>query len=311
MSTNTQPIPPQPPKRSTGCWHIALAATAIAALLTTIALFLPPFNLADRILSLPYTPLSPGAPAQTFHDDLRLSLPAEAHASELNLRVARLNPARLDPREHLWLREALDELPAELNPLDQIYILDARGGAPTELEIALRLPADLPEHIALYAWNGAAWHFLPMTRAADETHASADFLPRALGIFQQAHAPPIVMLTQELTQDLTPELNRLATIISPAGLQPAASGGFFGSLAPGGRADADYLLMPVLRNFSQPQALDIATLERLLSHSSLRQTHIKQITNLASFNDFAGVFIDYRGLTAAYRERFTRSSSPS
>ncbi|MCY4146955.1 MAG: hypothetical protein OXF90_10880, partial [Chloroflexi bacterium] len=92
--------------------------------------------------------------------------------------------------------------------------------------------------------------------------------------------------------------------LSPAGLRPTASGALIGSLAPGSSADASYLLMPIIRNFVDPAAIDSATVATLLTEPTLRAAHIRHLSDVASFNEFAGLFIDYRGLPVELRAAF-------
>ena len=63
---------------------------------------------------------------------------------------------------------------------------------------------------------------------------------------------------------------------------------------------------PRSATYSDPRALDIATVSSIVSHPQLRTDHIARITDLAEFNGFDGVFIDYRGLSLEHRAAFTR-----
>ena len=108
---------------------------------------------------------------------------------------------------------------------------------------------------------------------------------------------PIVLVAQDVSDDLDPAVAGLATILSPAGLRPAPSGGLVGSLAPGGSGDGSYRFMPVIRNFADARAIDKATVAAIMANPALRREHVAQITNLTSYNRFAGIFIDYRELS--------------
>ena len=113
------------------------------------------------------------------------------------------------------------------------------------------------------------------------------------------------MASQETTQALNPERAELLTILSPAGLRPSPQGGLIGSLAPGGDAESTYLYMPLIRNFVDERAIDAATVERLIVDPALRRAHVSQIVNLAEFNGFHGVVIDYRDLPRSARGEFS------
>ena len=88
-------------------------------------------------------------------------------------------------------------------------------------------------------------------------------------------------------------------------MRPTQSGGLVGGLAPGGNADAAYAFMPVLRNFADPRALDTDTTSAILGNPALRADHAARIAELASFNRFDGIFIDYRGLNGEQRADFS------
>ena len=163
----------------------------------------------------------------------------------------------------------------------------------------------MPDRLSLYGWDGEAWRFIPSHVAAGVLLGAADFSPRALASFHIMPAAPIVLVSQEVTQDLNAEIAELATILSPAGLRPTRGGALIGSLAPGGDANAPYLFMPLIRNFADPRAIDITTVETLISQARLRADHVAQIAELASYNGFDGVFIDYRGLSVDHRDDFT------
>ena len=204
------------------------------------------------------------------------------------------------------LADAPGALPARLALRSPVYSLAAIGSAPDRLafDLAIPVPTAAPELLSLYAWDGRVWRFIPSRLLDRRLSGEAEFLPLALALIEVQATPPIIMVAQELSHDLNPDVVELASIISPAGLRPAANGGLVGSLAPGGNADSAYLYLPLIRNFSDPRVTDPATVERLLSHPGLRAEHIAQITNTAVFNGFHGVFIDYRDLSPRVSRRF-------
>ncbi len=279
------------------CWLIAMAALLLAGGLCALALYLPPISLPERILARSYTPLTTDAPAITLDERLTISLPSDQTTSDFAIKLGSAQPDLLDL--------ALSRLPAHLSAYAAPHLLDSRGAAPATLHIDLSLPNAAPPHLALYGWDGETWRFIPAQRSERGLQGRADFVPRALGSFAQAAAPPIVLVAQEVHQDLVPAIADIADILSPAGLRPTANGGLIGSLAPGGSADADYLFMPLVRNFVDPAAIDSATVAALLSEPSLRAAHIRQLSDVASFNEFAGLFIDYRGLSLDLRAAFS------
>ncbi len=293
MTDHPAPAPRYP--RAT-CWLIAMVAILIAGGLTGLALFLPPINLPDRLLAMSYTPLHAGSPTIALDERLRISLPSDQLASDFAIKLASEQPD--------WLPKALQQVPAGLSVYAAPQLLEARGAAPAALHIDLSLPADAPAHLALYGWDGENWRFIAAQRSELGLQGRVGFLPLALGSFVQAAAPPLVMITQELRQHFDPAVADIADMLSPAGLRPTSGGALIGSLASGGRADADYLFMPLIRNFVDPAAIDSATVAALLADPVLRAAHIRALSAVASFNEFAGVFIDYRGLPGELRDAF-------
>ena len=295
-STHSVGPPPTPRYPRATCWLIAMAALLLAGGLCALALFLPPINLPERILALSYTPLTTDAPAIALDERLTISLPSGQASSDFAIKLDSAQPDLLD--------QALSRLPAHLSAYAAPHLLDSRGTAPAALHIDLSLPDAAPPHLALYGWDGESWRFIPAQRSERGLQGKADFVPRALGGFAQAAVPPIVLIAQEVRQDLDPAIADVADILSPAGLRPTANGGLIGSLAPGGSADADYLFMPLVRNFVDPAAIDSTTVAALLADPTLRAAHIRQLSDVASFNEFAGMFIDYRGLPRNLRTAF-------
>ncbi|MCY4466111.1 MAG: hypothetical protein OXE46_11305 [Chloroflexi bacterium] len=273
-----------------------MATLLIAGGLIGLALFLPPISLPERLLALSYTPLSTDAPAIALDERLTVALPADHATSDFAIKLESSQPDRL--------ASALQQLPAHLNAIEAPQLLDTRGTAPAALHIDLSLPADAPPHVALYGWDGETWRFIPSQPSERGLQGRADFLPLALGGFAQVESAPLVLISQEVRQDLDPAIAAIADILSPAGLRPTADGGLIGSLAPGGSANADYLFMPLIRNFVDPAAIDSATVAALLADPTLRAAHIRHLSDVASFNEFAGLFIDYRGLLVELRAAF-------
>lgn len=299
----------QPPRRraSAPCL-VALTSLLIAFALIALSLFLPPINLPDRLLAAQYSPLNADSPAIALNAELRLSLPAAATVADFAVKLERL-PAdefeSADAERSAWLALARQNLPDFLTLRSPLYAIESRGDAPQTLHIELRhAPVELPERLSLYGWNGGSWRFIPSETAAGLLLGAADFAPRTIAAFEISPSAPIVLVSQAVNEDLDADVAALASILSPAGLRPNSAGGLIGSLAPGGDVEAPYLFMPLIRNFADPRAIDVATVETLISNPRRRAAHIARIVDLLLYNSFDGVFIDYRGLSLANRADF-------
>ena len=308
----TKPHPhqyPPPRRQKTGCWLVAFTSLLLTFALIAISLFLPPINLPHRLLAAQYSPLNADSPVIALDAALRLSLPAGEAAADFAVKIERLPADEFESADidgTTWLAKARGELPGFLALRSPLYLLEHLGEPPANMRIQLLPPHQppLPARPALYGWDGEGWRFIPSAVAEEELQGAADFVPRALAVFQHSAAPPIILISQEVEQDYDAEIASLATILSPAGLRPARTGSLIGGLAPGAARDAPYLLMPLIRNFADERAIDIATVEMLISRPSLRSDHVKRISDLAAFNRFDGVFIDYRGLSSHHRAGF-------
>ena len=300
MTFKLKTNPPPPPRRSSTASCLVASSTLLITLaLIASAIFLPPFDLPDRLLAAQYTPLNANSPAIAL-GDFRLSLPPGESAPAFGLKLERLSKAEFPEAA----REALPDYLALSSP---VYTLDTRGAPPANLSIELKPPADspMPARLALYGWDGERWRFIPSAYAAALLLGDADFVPLAIAAFEIIPSAPIVLVSQEVAQDLDPEIAALADILSPAGLRPTLEGSLVGGLAPGGSSEGDYFFMPLIRNFADAGAIDVATVEALISRPSLRAEHIARVSELAEFNNFAGVFIDYRGLSHQHRDDFS------
>jgi hypothetical protein len=66
-----------------------------------------------------------------------------------------------------------------------------------------------------------------------------------------------------------------------------------------------YRVMPVIRNFADPRAIDPDTVTAILGNSALRTEHVRQIATFTASGRYAGVFIDYRDLPTDQRDNFS------
>jgi hypothetical protein len=297
---------PMQRRGSGGCWIPAVLGGMVAGILAVIGLALPPVNLVQRLLGVnlfgpTYTMLSAEANAVRSLD------------GGLTLVV---DPADVGQNFGVVINQAANpESAAAAGPglalQSAVYSMEFTGTAPDTTTVTLPLTAQMgdPDLLDVYAYDAASsqWTFVPSHRAApDSLTARLDRIPTSLAIFQAAPPDqPAVMLAYDATQVLSTEAGQLATIVSPAGMQPTLDGKLTGSLAPGFQPDAGYLLMPIIRNFTDPRALDTVTVPTILGSSAISRDHAGQLAGFALNNGFAGVFIDYREIPAEQRDAFS------
>ncbi len=309
---NMQPVYPPPQQRGSGagCWLTAIISLFVATMLVMVGLFLPPFSLYDRLFGEQYELLSVENLSVTYGNEFSVGIPEDDTGENFGVQLSSVSlndfeTANVTAGE--WITAAKSSLPFYLALQGPVYTLDANGTPPDTLNFSLNLPVNIAttQVLDIYGWTGLEWRFIPSVKANGVANGTADFVPQQVAIFQTIPAPPTVLVTYDVTQELNEDVANLATIVSPAGLQPSRQGTLIGSLAPGADDNSGYLFMPMISNYDDPRATDPETVELILSNPVLRDEHISQITSVASQNGYDGIMIDYRDLADESRENFT------
>jgi hypothetical protein len=326
LKEDTQPFTPmrdrvvynEPPRQSEprgcGCWLPALIAAFLAVVLILIGAVLPPVNLLQRVFGVSlfgpnYTMLTAQSNAIRSSDNgLTLVVdpnnPGKDFGVALNAQAAGSKPADQS------VAAAQAAIPPNLALQSALYSVQTTG-TPGSVTLTVALPANAPstDLLDLYGWNDKTgqWVFLPSHLSAPGSlTATVDKVPSQVALFQ-AKPPdqPTVLAAVDAAQVLSADVAKLSTIVAPGGMQPTLDGKLTGSLAPGFALNQGYLVMPVVRNYADPRALDTDTVTAILRNSGLRTEHVRQITGFVANNNFSGVFIDYRGLPDDQRANFS------
>ncbi|MBI1258643.1 MAG: hypothetical protein GC204_14340 [Chloroflexi bacterium] len=298
-----------PRGRGCGCWVTLISTLVVFIVLIAIGLYLPPINLLQRLTTPNFTTLTARANALT-NSGLTLAAYNLQGADTLSVTLNSVPMDRFlagDTKFGTWVPDALAAVPPSLALQSPVYAL-ATSGNSTQVALSVDLPADAnPDIYDLYGWNQATgkWTFMPAHATGGTLVATLDTVPDRVALFQAAPTDqPRVLVSYDVTQVLSGDAAKLATIIAPAGLQPTLDGKLAGNLAAGFDTNAGYLVTPALRNYSDPRATDPDTIATILSNSDLRREHAAQIAAFAS-SGYDGVLIDYRDLSAEQRDNFT------
>jgi spore germination protein YaaH len=309
-STNIPPVR-QPQKGSgAGCWLTAFISLFVAMVLVFVGLFLPPLSLYDRLFSEQYDMLSLDNPSIALGSEFSIGVQGEDVGENFGVQLSRVTLNDFETANTTageWIPSAKNNLPFYLALQSPVYTIESSGDAPSEVTFSLNLPVNVatPQVLDMYGWDGNEWRFIPSTKANGKATGTATFVPQQVAIFQTIPAPPTVQVSFDITQHMTDAVANLATIISPAGLQPSRQGTLIGSLAPGADENSGYRLMPMISNYDDPRATDPETVELIISNPALLKEHVSQITSVASQNGYDGIFIDYRDISPESREDFT------
>ncbi|MBC8098140.1 MAG: hypothetical protein H7Y11_01740, partial [Armatimonadetes bacterium] len=214
-----------------------------------------------------------------------------------------------DASTNAWATAARFALPASLTLQSPVYRIQTTGDAPDAVTFSVKLPANVPlDTLDAYGYDDLTgrWRFLPaQVNTAGTLTIPTRTIPQQLALFSAAPITPTLIVPIEITQSLTDSAAQVASVVAPAGMQPALDGSLIGSLAPGFNVNASYRLMPVIRNYFDPRATDPGTVAVLMGSRSGRSAHIQQIAAFTAASGFDGVFVDYRDLPDDQRANLT------
>jgi hypothetical protein len=281
----------------------------VAALLVGVGLFLPPLNLYERLFGVQYAALSPAANA-IQHDELTFAVYGDDFGQNFSAALAStpFDASTVTP-DTAWIAAARAAVPSTLAPHSPIYTLYTDGTPPREITLSLNVQevGAARDLLGLYGWSAGdpTWRYLPAQITGETLLTTVSALPEHIALFQASPpADPRVVIAVDVTRTLTSTAAEIATIVAPAGLQPTLDGRLAGSLAAGFSLDAPYRVMPAIRNYADPRALDPATVTAIIADSARRADHALHIAAFAG-QGYDGVWIDYRGLPIAARDEFT------
>lgn len=313
FKTGQIPVAQPPPNRGCGCFVVAIVTALVVSGLVIVGLFLPPINLYDRLFGTPYAILSAENNAVRSVDQaLTIFVSPDDPGDDFGIALNTISDERFlaGTAAGEWVSAARAALPPNLALQSNVYSIATTGKSPKEITMTVALPTEIgsTDILDLYSYNPATgkWHFLAsQPNTAGTLTAVVTEIPAHLALFQAAPSAPVIWSAVDITQRLSPEVAQIASIIAPAGMQPTLQGTLAGSLAPGFDVNAAYRVMPVIRNFADPRAIDPDTVTALLNNRSTRAEHVRQITAFSVGGNYDGVFIDYRDLAPEQRENFS------
>jgi hypothetical protein len=298
-----------PPPNNRGCVIVGVTAFLVALALVGVGLFLPPFSLFDRLFGEEYTTLqTSGASVATTDGAFRVLALADSAGFGVRVGGVSLRDFTLDDGTlAAWIPASRASIPPHLALQSAVYSLRWDDRQPSAMAYELVPPPNTrPELLDVYAYDEGRgrWEFVPSQPEDERVRAFPSKRYDRVAFFQPAPLAPKLVLEYEVTQFLTEDIAKLAHIVTPSGLQPMLNGALTGSLAGGFSLNATYDVMPIVRDFADPRALDTETVTAIISNRTLRDEHVRQLASLSA-GGFKGVWIDYRGLDASQRENFS------
>jgi len=188
---------------------------------------------------------------------------------------------------------ALAALPGYLQLQSPIFEIKTQGDKPEQLFLSVIVPAGADaRRLDLYAWDGAAWSFLPSQARGGQLVAAVSQPPAALALFASAAPPPLALTILEPGQALIPAVAEAVNAVLLGGVLAQADGSLGGQV-PGVALDGNYAVYPVVRG------ADAATLEALLADPTVLETHLQNLVGYVVGDGYDGLVLDFEGLTPA------------
>ena len=286
---------------------LVIGLIATIAVLVIIGLILPPISLLSR--------LGPGGGCKTLTaknpsldhpDGLSVALDANAKGT-LAIKLASVDPAKL-PDD---LKAALKTLPKGYIAKGPVFQINACGtrAVPSTVTVAIPEGANPLEPLDLLTYNGKTWEWFGgyLDAANNVITAHVNEVPQNVVVAQAAAIPVGIASDMPASGNVVAEGTELVTVIFVPGLLPAEDGGINGDpaalpKAPEGSTAAQY---PSVRNWARPGRFNAGLVSDMLADAKLRDTHVKVLTNLVAKTRYAGVQVDYRGLSQNDRKAFS------
>ena len=256
---------------------VGTVSIVLAAILALGALLLPPFSLSDRLMSLQFAPLNSDHPELAFADGLTIRLPQGAGPEDFAVRATAFSPADLASDRNslpLTIAVAHQNLPQHLALKSALFQLEAIGSSPERLHFELDWSRRCLERRGdiLVRLARTILALYPPSAAREGAYAGeADFLPDALALLETTADDPVIMITQELHHDLSPEMAQLATSTQSG---RAATNRWRWALRQSGAwrrcQFLDTFSCRLSATTADPRVTDAATIERLISDPRVR-----------------------------------------
>ncbi len=233
----------------------------------------------------------------TLNGGVRISIPAGA--AELRFDGAVFTETDLSNEANAPASTALDALPVNLSARGALLVFTRCG----DVAIPVHLESPAPDaSLDAYAWDGTQWTWL--AGATDQLSVDLPDIPKVVAWVESLPiAPTIGTQPDPQTAGLDPQYHGVITEIYAPGLSPAANGSVIGQVPTAPAPGSPYGVHPVISNLVKGQT-DVDSVAAMLRDAPARKTHVETLASIANGSNFAGVAIDYRGLTADSRDAY-------
>jgi hypothetical protein len=302
-------------------WSIALGGVLVIGIIGLMLAFLPPFNLMQRLQGGSYTSLTAENPVAYHQDGIQVVAAPDELDGSFGVKfdsVPQLN--FLEGSAGDELRRAVESLPTNLVVKSPYYEIATKGQAPDSTIVAVDIPnnAEPWETLDLYTWTGAGWQWVGGRVDTNRELILANVgpeVPASVVVVQAGPISPAISTELPPDQDPSAAANSGITHLLPNGLLLDEAGSITGDLTllPVPTVGSSPAILPSLRNWSEETnagirrvaSLNQALLADVLANPGTRQAHINNIVALVVGQGYAGVDLDYRGVSAEWRDNYS------
>jgi len=309
---NKQPAPQLLDRVLKNRWALLLFNLFMLALAVG-ALFLPPFSLGKQPTPASTTALnsqvwSAADPDGTELTVLTMGLPDDASPVLELTSVPRADLLAGNADEDL--SPIVQALPSRLTIKSPLYQVRVDGMTPKAATLRIPIPNDAEplRTLDVYGWSGEGWYRLDghVREAKDDVLVRLATLPEAMAVVQTRGMDPILSAPLRAGQPLSQEqIDALDEIHPRVGLvtedgRVLKEPSFSGPAAPSLR------VIPSVRNWTETDGVWRGRVDSILHNETLRQAHIKALSQFVAQGNYDGVDIDYRGLMPESRAAFSQ-----
>ena len=290
---------------------LIIAGFVVVVALVVAGLFLPPISLGQRLGwggEAAAGETTESIPEETNVTTGNLSIPGEITLSlaEPTSGVDVASVAAADFRnsaDDTWAAAAT-AIPTGRTLSGNVYVVDSDGTAIGQAMLAIPADSDAPEMLDLYGWDGTAWVFVPsqIDPTSQQIVSLEQPLPRAFALMHVTDpSTPSIGAEVLPAQELPAEVLSVLSEVTAGTLTLVDDGELDGEVT----AVPDGAYARMLRATNQGAVIDHAALDALLSDTAAQSDQIEALVETAADGGYAGVNLDYQGVTPEQQEAFT------
>ncbi|MBN1315297.1 MAG: hypothetical protein JXA42_07510, partial [Anaerolineales bacterium] len=276
----------------------------MVGVLVIVGLLLPPISLGKRLFKTDYVRLDADITQVVHPDGLVLIVDAALLKDSIRVKLDSIPRADFvaDKVPEAW-QDAVGKIPSTLILKSPFFIIESKD----DLDVPIRLEIDIPNDsepynlLDVYAWEGGEWIWTSSQLDTTTQKISARFSvpPDGIAVFQAGSTPLTIGLGADPGEAFPAEASGVVSELYPAGLYLGPNGVLMGQVATFGQEAAGLIQFPTA------QAGDAALMDALFNNPTTRQDHVTALINLVANGGYAGLNLNYSGVTAAQKAAFT------